>query len=394
MIVTGKLHQQGDDLTISVALVDVREHSQLWGNRYQGKLSGILDMQDKIARDVAANLRLRLSGEEDQRLTKRDTADPEAYLLYREAMHHFNRFTEEGLEKGIEYCQRAIKKDPNYALAYFGLGRCHSLLGAIHRGPRSTNAAEARKYFAEALKIDGTLADAHSWLAGGYMGLDWDWRAAERELKRAFELSAGESSGDTFLFQGFYEAANGRPAEALANIRRAQELDPLAAPRRYELAMANNWLRQYDQAIAEAERALELEPNFPLAYAELGSALVQKELPEEAIARLNKAVSLGQKHPRVRGMLGYAYAMAGKKNESQKLLAELKGQSEGRFGFALSIARIHAALGEKDQAFEWLRKACVERDPVVIWLKVDPTLDSLRSDPRFAQVLRDMGLPL
>ena len=138
---------------------------------------------------------------------------------------------------------------------------------------------------------------------------------------------------------------------------------------------------------------MELNPDFPLAYAELGTAYVQKGMPEQAIAELQKTPKIGERHARVRGMLGYAYAAANKRNEAQKVLEELKGLSQGRFGFALPIARVHAALGEKVQAFEWLRKACDERDPHVIWIKVDPTLDSLRSDPQFAKVLKDMGLP-
>src|SRR5262249_18075328 len=156
--------------------------------------------------------------------------------------------------------------------------------------------------------------------------------------------------------------------------------DSLTAPRRNELAMAYNWTRQYDRAIAAAKKALELDSDFPLAYAELATAYVQKRMYEEAIDELRKALDRGQRHPTVRGMLGYAYAAAGKRQEAHKVLEELHGLSRGRFGFALSIARIHAAFGEKDQAFLWLQKACKERDPHVIWLKVDPTMDSLRTD--------------
>jgi len=389
MIVTGKLHQEGDDLSISVAVVDVREDNQLWGNRYQGKLSGILDLQDQIARDVAANLRLRLTDEDDKRLTKRDTADPEAYLLFREGQYHWNKFSREGIETGIEYYQRALKKDPNYALAYAGLGRAYSLLGSIYVGPLQTH-AKARTYLAKALSIDNTLETAHSSLGLIALFHDWNWPEAERELREAF---AHDSSAPAENMYGFYLAAMGRPSDALDYIRRAQEADPLAARRRHELAMCYTWLRQYDQAIAEERKAIELEPNFAIAYAWLGTALVQKGMYEEAIAEMHKALDRGQKHPSIRGTLGYAYAMAGEKAEAQKVLEELTGISPSPYSFALPIARIHAALGEKDQAFESLRRACDERDSTVIWLKVDPTLDSLRQDQRFAQILRDMGLP-
>jgi serine/threonine-protein kinase len=220
---------------------------------------------------------------------------------------------------------------------------------------------------------------------------DWDWAAAERVLN--------QPGGDldpalpTRTMYGFYLAAMGRPADALAIIRESKDVDPLAAPRRNELAMGYNWMRQYGLAIAEAKKALELDPNFPLAFAELGVAYAGKGMNEECHAMLHKALDSGQMHPRVQGMLGYIYAMTGKNAQAQMVLGELKGYSQGRFGFALPIARIHAALGEKDKAFEWLRKSCDERDPFVIWIKVDPTLENLCSDPRFAQVLRDMGLP-
>ncbi len=389
MIVTGKLHQQGEDLIISVAVVDVREDNQLWGNRYQGKLGGILDLQDQIARDVAANLRLRLSGAEDQRLTKRDTADPEAYLLYSEGEYHWNKFTPEGIQLAIEYFERALKKDPKYALAHAGLGRAYVLLGGINLGPRVTH-AKGKKYLTQALALDDTLSDAHTAMGLIHAFHDWDWTAAERELKHAV---AHGSSGLSHNSYGFYLAAMGRPNEALIYMQRNIDVDPLSARTRNEIAMCCNWTRQYDKAISAAEKALELNSDFSGAYANIGVAYVGKGMPQEAITVLQKANKLGQTHRSVQGALGYAYAMANKRTDSEKILEELKALSQGRFGFALSIARIHAALGEKDQTFEWLQKACDERDPQVIWLKVDPTLDSLRADSRFTQMLKNIGLP-
>ena len=385
VVVTGTVHQQGDDLSITVRLVDAREDNQLWGHTYPGKLGGILDSQDQIARDVAAELRLHLTGEEEQRLTKRYTADPEAYRLYREGQYHLNKFTEIGLKTAIEYGERAIKKDPKYALAHVGLARSYILLGATHQGPRETF-PEARKHVAMALKIDDSLPDAHTALGATYLFDDWNWAAAEREFKQAIESDPGVPV--TRNLYGFYLAAMGRLQEALASFQRGQELDPLAAPRRNEVAMCYNWMRQPEQAIAEAKRALELDPTFFPAFGELGRAYAQKEMYDEAIAAIKD-----QKHPRIRGILGYVYVMAGRREEARKVLDELKGMPQRRFGDAFAMVRIHAALGEKDQAFEWLSKACDERDPLVIWLKIDPTVDNLRSDPQFAQVLEDMGLP-
>jgi tetratricopeptide (TPR) repeat protein len=287
----------------------------------------------------------------------------------------------------MEYFERALKKDPKYALAYIGLGRCYQLQGSYYLGPRKTY-PQAKQYLDKALDLDDTLALAHVQLGIFYL-FEWNWPAARRELERGIDLDP--TSPDQVVY-GFYLEAMGRPAESLALTQRVQELDPLAAPLRGHLARCYNMMRQYDQAITEAQKAIELDPNFFLAYSQLGLAYSQKRMHEKAIAVLQKGSSVGKGHPRYRGLLGYAYARAGQTSEARKVLEELKGFS-GLYGYPFAIARVHAALGEKDQAFEWLRKACDERESSVIWLKVDPTLENLRTDPRFAQVLRDMGLP-
>jgi Tfp pilus assembly protein PilF len=237
-----------------------------------------------------------------------------------------------------------------------------------------------------ALEIDDALPDAHTALAITYLFDDWNWEAAERELKRAIGSDPGEPTSRSI--HGFYLAAMNRLPEALASVQRGQELDPRAAPRRNEVAMCYNWMRQPDQAIAEAKKALELDPKFFLAFAELGRAYVQLKMYDEAIA-----VMKGQQHPRIRGVLGYVYAAAGRTEDAQKVMEELRGAPLRRFGDAFAMARINAALGENKLAFECLREACKERDPLVIWLNVDPTLQSLRHDPQFAEVLKEMDLP-
>jgi serine/threonine protein kinase/tetratricopeptide (TPR) repeat protein len=385
MIVTGTLRQDGEKLTISVAVVDVEKDSQIWGDRYPDKpRDTILDVQDKIARDVAANLRLQLTGEEEHRLTKRYTDDPEAYLLYREAIYHFNKFSEEGLATAIDYCQQAIKKDPNYALAYTAAGRCHILRGTQFRGIRETG-PEARKAIEQALRIDKALPEAHAAL-GGLQLFEWNWDAAEHEFKQAIAIDPH--------FYGFWLAAHGRLPEALASIRREQQLDPLAPGRRFEVALCYNWMRQYDQAIDEAQEALALDSKFVGAYRERGLALSQKGLHKQALVELQTGVELSKRNPEMLGLLGYGCVAARKSKEAAELLEELLGLAQkGRYGNSFAIARIYAAQGQKDKAFEWLRKACDEHDPRVIWLKVDPTLDNLRKEPEFAKVLKDMRLP-
>jgi eukaryotic-like serine/threonine-protein kinase len=382
-VVIGRLRQDGEALVISLELIDARDNSLFWSNRYTGNRQEILDLQDQLTRDLAAQLGLHLTGEDDKRITRRYTEDPEAFLLYSEGMFHWNKFTEEALATAMDCFRQAIQKDPNYAVAYSGLGRCYVLSGAIHRGPRSTH-PEAKKLFLQALKLDNNLAHARSGLGSVYMFHDWDWPAAERELKQSAEI-------DLSMY-GFYHAAHGRLAEAHAAIRRSQELDPLAPRKRNELAMSYNWMRRHDDAIIETEKALKLDPNFLLAYAERAHAQVDKGMFEEAISGLQAAITRGQRHCRVRGMLGYAYAKAGQTESAREVLDALKQPAPLRFGCAFAIARIHAVLGEKDQAFEWLTKACEERDSGVIWLKVDTTLDNLRSDPRFDAILQNIGL--
>jgi tetratricopeptide (TPR) repeat protein len=210
-------------------------------------------------------------------------------------------------------------------------------------------------------------------------------------LKKAVAIDPAEAT--IWGIDCFRLAALGRLPDALTRIQRCLELDPLSVSTIDVLAMCFNWMRQYDRAIAESLRVLELDPNFPLAYVELGIAYVAKGMYEAATAEMHKALKSGHMHPRVKGMLGYAYASAGNRPEALKVLVELRAIAPAPFGVAFPIARIHAALKENDQAFEWLRKACDERDSAVIWIKVDPTLDNLRSDPRFAQVLNHMGLP-
>ena len=256
-------------------------------------------------------------------------------------------------------------------------------------GPKKTF-PDVRKHIDQALKIDPSIPEVHAQLGAFYMFGDWNWAAAESEIKRAIELDPNIPLQSLY---GFWLAAHDRLPDALASIRRGLEFDPLAAPRKNELAMCYNWMRQYDQAIIAAKEAIELDSNFVLAFPQLGLAYTQKRMHKEAIAELHVGASLAKGMPAIRGMLGYAYVAAGQKAEAQKELDDLKDASKLRFGSALAIARIHAALGEKDEAFKWLKEACNERDSLVIWLKVDPTLDNLRGDPRFAQLLIDMGLP-
>jgi serine/threonine protein kinase/tetratricopeptide (TPR) repeat protein len=392
LIVTGTVRQLGDDLKITVEVVDAREDIPIWKckspySARRGETLG-LDLQDQIVLDVAANLGLRFSDEELRRLTRWRTDNKDAYNLYREAMYHFYKFTPEGSTAGIDAGTRAIEKDRNFAPAHAAVARCYILRGTLFEGPKKTF-PEAQRHLDEALKLDPNLPEAHSALGVIYLFRDWNWVEAERELRLALHNDSNVILTRNVV--GFCLAAQGRLDEALASIQRGTDLDPLAAGRWNELAMCYIAMDRYEQAIAAAKKATELDPNFFLAYSEWGTALIETNQHEEAIQKLKTAVERGKGHPRMRGLLGCAYAKAGKEAEARSELATLL--SDGRFGAPLAIARIYATLGEKDKAFKWLHEACDERDSKVIWLKTDPALASLRSDPQFAEVLKEMGLP-
>jgi serine/threonine-protein kinase len=391
-IVRGKLLQAGDKLSISVSVQDVQLQKENWGKTYGKAGDTIQDLRDAIARDVVAEFRLQLTGEEEQRLTKRYTKNQEAYRLYLEATYHFNKVTPTGMDISIDYCRRALKEDPNYALAYFGLGRCYIILGAIYRGWRDNDYyAKAKDNLKRALDIDNTLATAHSGLGMLYMYHDWNWEEAKREVTLGADLDP--DSPATQGVYGNYLAARDRLSEALPLFRRTANLDPLNANHSRSLARCLYWLRHYDQAISETTRALELDPNHPLAHAELAGAYVHNDQPQKAIDHLRPVLERGLESPQIRGMLGYAYAVAGNKAEAQRVLHKLEALAPDHFGFAYPIAWIYAALGDKGQAFKWLGKACDAHEAGVIWIKVDPMMDNLRKEPEFFKVLKDMHLP-
>jgi tetratricopeptide (TPR) repeat protein len=289
------------------------------------------------------------------------------------------------IKTGIKYFESALDKDRDYAPALVGLGDSYILLGALYLGPKKTF-EKARDYYLKAENIDPAAPRLPTWRAPIYMFHDYDWRRAEK----VFETE----HLDLDPFHAFYLASQGKADAALKVMQEYGDIGPLPPAQRYELAAAYNWAGQHDTAIECAKKALDLDPNFPFAYEELGIAYVQKKLPDTAVKELQKAPDHARAHPRIQGMLGFAYAKAGRIEEARKVLKDLTESAQKRqFGCALSVARIHAALGEKAQAFDWLHKAMDDREPLLIFIKVDRTLESLRKEPEFAKVLKDMRLP-
>jgi TolB-like protein/Tfp pilus assembly protein PilF len=391
-IVTGSVMRRGNNLALHIELVDVNTEIALWGADYNSPTTNLVALQNEITRDVANKLRAKLSGADESRVTKRYTDNTEAYELYLKGRFFTGgKVTEEGLKKSIEYYQQAIAKDPNYALAFVGLAESYMRLGHVwgFLPPRETF-PKAKAAVMRALEIDESLADAHTALADYYLSYEWNWSGAEREIKRAIELNPNDAQARSEY--GSYFQTMGRLDEAIAERKLNREFDPLSTTATANVGYPYYYARQYDQAIEHYRKALELDPNYSWSYLWIGQAHLEKGMYQEAIAEINKAIALSEGNVRMKATLGYAYAVAGKRGEAQKVIDELQEESKRKYVSPYFIAVIYSGLGEKDKAFEWLEKAYLERHPYLTLLKVEPVFDNLRSDPRFADLLRKVGL--
>jgi serine/threonine protein kinase/Tfp pilus assembly protein PilF len=398
-VLTGRVVQFGDRLSIQTDLVDVEKNSQLWGAKYDRQLSDLLAVQDEIANEISNKLRLRLSDDEQHQLTKRFTKDAEAYQLYLKGRYHWKKYTKDGLEKSIDYFNQAIERDPRYALAYSGLADAYVVLGIMYLPPNQAfpNAKAAAQ---KALAIDENLAAGHISMGAYKLFYEWDWAGAQREAQRAKELNAGYAKAieintnydDDHHFYCQALDTIGKPQDSIAEMRRALELDPFSLSMNMEMGWSFYVARDYDQAISQCRQVIEMDPNFIAAYSCTAQAYEQKKMYAEAIADMNKARALVGDSPGVIEELACAYALSGQKGEAHKLLDALKQRSVLEYVDPGLIALIYTSLGEKDQAFAWLEKAYQMRSSGMTWLKVEPKFDPLRSDPRFTDLMRRVGI--
>lgn len=382
-VLMGRVAESDDLLSISVELVETANDRHLWGAQYVRKRAELFAAPEKIAKEIAEKLRLELTGSERQLLTKRNTENNEAYLLYLKGRFHFNKLTPDGVQKAVEYFQQAGERDPNYALAYAGLGDCHNYLA--HRD-------EARKAVLKALELDEKLGEAHGTLGFFRFLYDWDFAGAESEFKRALELSPNYA--EAHHWYAIYLANLGRHEEADREARRAIELDPLSLLMNMTPALNFYLARQYDRAIEQLQKVIEMETNFVAARSVLGSVLVQKASYEAAMTEYQRVLDLikgaAAVEISVKAIMAQAYARWGKRTQTIGLLDEVIAAGTAS---PYSIAGVYAALGDGDSAFEWLHKATEQHDFQLVSLKVDPTLDGVRCDPRFADLVRRVGLP-
>lgn len=382
-VLTGDVKQIGDQLAINVELIDTRDNHQIWGEQYVRKFADVFAVQSEIARDISAKLRLKLSGAEQQKLAKRYTDNPEAYQLYLKGRFYWNKRTSDGMVKGIEYFNQAIKLDPTYALAYSGLADCYIL----RPGPFTTKERVEKGSAAaqRALEIDETLAEAHASLARIKSEYEWDWVGADREFNRAFEISPNYATAHQWY--ALHLGWTGRADEAVQEAQRAQELDPLSLSINTTLGWTLLFARRYDEAIAQFRKTLEMDPKFADALFALARSYTAKKMYDEAIATMQKAIQADD-DPKLLAILGHIYAVSGRKADALKILDELAQLPKEKAVPLDNIATIYVGLGNKDKAFDYLEKAYQERSPGMRTLRIDERLDTIRDDLRFSDLLQ------
>src|SRR6516164_9198824 len=390
-VLTGRIMQSGESLRIGAELVDVATGSQLWGAQYDRKLGDIFAIQDEISEEISAKLRSKLSRADTKHLTRRQTHDAEAYRLYLKGRHHWDRWTEDGFYKAIEYFQQAVERDPGYALAHAGVADSYVLLG-WNSYLRPKDAFPKGKMAAmRALRLDPNLAEGHTPLAAVLWLHDWQWADARAEFTRSLELNPTYATANHWFAE--YLMTTGRHAEAVARMKKSQELDPLSLIISVAIGWAFYMARQYDDAIEQLTRTVDLEPHYPVSHWILCLLLRKLGRHEQAITEGEKGVKLSGGSPLMSAALAQTFAEAGKRELAIQILDDLTRLTELRYIAPYFFAGIYTGLGEGDRAIEYLEKCYEEHSHWLIYLHMDPGMDGLRSDPRFQNLLRRVGLP-
>jgi serine/threonine protein kinase/tetratricopeptide (TPR) repeat protein len=388
-VLTGRVVQRGDNLTISVELVDIRDNKQIWGEQYNRKVVDALALQQDISREISARLRVKLPGTDKQQLAGRNPGNAEAYQLYLKGRYYMLKGTEEGMTKAVEHFNRALELDPNYALAYAGLADAYYGFADVKYAPRDSM-PRMKAAVERALQLDGTLAEAHTSLAIVSVQYDWDWAKAESEFKRAIELDPN------YVFAhhqyAWLMAMSGRQSEAINEFTRALQLDPLSVLITVDNNVPYVLSKQYDRGLEFAKKGEEMDPNFFLAHFVQGWIYDKKGDYEQSIARLQKARQL-EDQPWIFCWLGHAYAASGDRQNAQRIISELAELSKRRYVSPYFTATVYAGLQDKEKTIEYLEKAYQDKSVWLVWLRVEDIFDFLRADPKFQDLLRRVGLP-
>ena len=388
-ILNGRVVQRGDQLTVSLELVNAQKESVIWTEQYERKTSDLVSLQSEIARDVSTKLKSKLSGVEETQVTKIATADPAAYQAYLKGRYYWNRRTTENLQKAIEQFKLATDRDPNYALAFVGLADCYAVLNEYAGTPSSETIPQSRSYAERALSLDNQLAEPHATL-GQVNNQVWEYAEAEREYKRAIELNPNYPTG--YHWYSILLKDLGRIDEASKMINRAHELDPLSSVISVNVSRMYQIQNNHEASIENSLKIIELDPNFGPAYQYLGLSYLKQGRSAEAITALKKAVELTGESSIALGDLGYVYAATGKRTEALTIIGKLEDKYERKQAIGQYIAPIYLGLGEKDRAFEWLEKDFQARDGKLPEIRWQLQFDALRNDARYKDLLKRMNL--
>jgi len=389
-VVEGTVTRSGDRVRITAQLIDGRSDRHLWAESYERDLRDVLALQNEVSGDIAKEIQIKVTNPEKSPLASARPVSPEAHEAYLKGRYFWNKRSEEGVRKGIDYFEQATRIDPNYAVAYAGLAESYIVLNGHRFLPPTQAFPKVHAAALKALELDESLAEAHSSLGSYRWEYEWDKSGAEKEFRRAIELNPSYATAHAWYAEEL--AALGRGDQALAEMERAREVDPLSLP----VSVVAGWIlyveRDNDQAIDQFQRTLELDSNFAIAHLYLGRAYVQKGNLEQAIVEAQTATRLSGSHPFYMAWLGYAYARAGNRNEALRILHQLKVISGKKYVASHDVAAIYVGLGEKSKAIAWLNKGYDEHSYTVLQLGVEPEFDSLRSDPRFQDLVQRVGL--
>jgi TolB-like protein/Tfp pilus assembly protein PilF/DNA-binding winged helix-turn-helix (wHTH) protein len=392
-ILDGHIQRFADRVRVTVQLVRVADGFALWTEQFDEKFTDIFSFQDSIAARVASALSQALSEDQIHSMARRSTVNADVYEAFLKGRFFWNKRTEDGYTRAIEYFQRAIQLDPNFAPAYAGLADAYALLGSMANKtiPRSQAMPAAREAATRALQLDDSLAEAHTTLAFVHMHYDWNWPAAEREYRRALELNPSYATAHRWY--GFYLVAQGRREDAIASVERAHDLDPLSLIISTDLAELLVFNGEYERAVRQCRKTLEMDPNFGLAYRILGHAYSRLGRHHEAIKEMERAREFAGSTMWALPDLAYIYAVAGKQSKSRALLEEALKFSDERQDINWNLAAIYASIGDADRTFQWLDKALAARDGSLIVMEVEPYFQPFASDPRYQKIAATVGLP-
>jgi tetratricopeptide (TPR) repeat protein len=378
-------------LRIGTELVDVATGSQLWGAQFDRKPGDIFVIQDEISNEISGKLRLQLTRAEKKRLIRRHTEDAEAYRLYLQGRHHWNRWTEEGFYKAIGYFQQAVEKDPSYALAYTGVAESYVLLGWNSYLPPKDAFPKGKAAAMIALRFAPELGEAHTPLAASLWLHDWQWAEAQTEFQHSLELNPTYPTANHWYAE--YTMTMGRQVESIAKMKNSQELDPLSLIINVAIGWASYMARRYDEAIEQLLRTVELDPHYPVTYWILGLLYRITGRYDLAITAGEKGVNLSGGSPLMRAALAHTFGKAGRAADARHVLDDLTELAKHKYAAPHFFAGIHIGLGDNDRAMEYLEKSWDERCHWLIYLHIDPSVDDLRTDPRFDDLLKRVGLP-